>query len=352
MFLRDLGEKEFLAGVLPGLPRHEAFLNGFGDDAAVLNVPISRQERLVFKVDRAAQPIATRRGWADNTMWGRLAVTATCSDILAAGAQPQAFMLACIFPPDFGVAEARAVIEGCASECAKWNVAFVGGDTKEGPSAEIVGAGIGVTTGPYYLGRRGGMPGDALVLAGRLGGYLGAYTQLVEDVDSTEERSAEWVSYVSHPTAQWEAAAIMNASQVATAAMDCSDGLYDALSVLSGEHGCEIDESLLPYHPSALQCHQSLGVNPLSLALGVGDWNIVYVVPESQLGALFRSSEHSSRRLTVIGRIADNKTGEVRIKDAEGRLRRLRRVINEHFVMRQEDEGSSLDMVKASPYGD
>ena len=352
MRMNDLGEKEFLAKMLPGLNPHRSFVNRFGDDAAVLDIPLGESQRVVFKIDRAAQPTATRRGWADNSMWGRLAVTATCSDILAAGAIPKALMLACILPGDFEASQAFAIVEGCANECAEHDVAFVGGDTKEGPSPEIVSSGIGVTLNESYLGRQGASPGDAVVVAGQLGGYLGSYLQLIELADAAPARRDQWVHYITHPRAQWEAALAMIRSGAPVAAMDCSDGLYDALSVLSGPYGCEIDEATLPYHPLAVECGHSLGLNLLSLALGVGDWNIVYVVPQSRLDQL--SSELSSRGtlLTVVGVISDGESsaGHVQVRDEHGRSHRLRPVVNEHFVTRQEDEGTFLEKIAMSPY--
>ena len=144
----------------------------------------------------------------------------------------------------------------------------------------------------------------------------------------------------------------MTRSGAPVAAMDCSDGLYDALSVLSGPYGCEIDEAALPYHPLAVEGGHSLGVSLLSLALGVGDWNIVYVVPQSRLDRLHTELGDRSTPLTVVGVISEGESsaGHVRVRDEDGRSRRLRPVINEHFVTRQEDEGTFLEKIAMSPY--
>ena len=129
--LEDIGEKEFLRGLLGRLPIHRTFLNGFGDDAGAVAIPAS-QKVLLCKIDRAAAPMAARKGWADYRMWGRLAITSNCSDILAGRRHARR---------DDDRDGAAAHVEraqrggdcfGCAEECERHDVAFVGGDTKEG----------------------------------------------------------------------------------------------------------------------------------------------------------------------------------------------------------------------------
>jgi thiamine-monophosphate kinase len=352
MLMSDIGEKAFVEQLLSELRPDDRLINGLGHDAAMLDIPVGESERLLFKIDRAAQPIATRRGWVDNSMWGRLAVTSTCSDILAAGGIPSAFMLAVILPGDFEAKEARRLIFGAVQECAENGVIFAGGDTKEGPFAEVVGSGVGKANLGGLLTRNGARPGDLLVLGGELGGYLGAYLQLLANEGDGLVSSHDWLHYVSHPRAQWEAGVVINSAGIAKAGMDCSDGLYDALSVLSGVHGCSIDEASLPIHPFAFECAQKLGYHVLSLSLGVGDWNIVFVVPAERAAALNVLLKSTEAPLRIIGTVGSEGDPGVRVLEKDGRTRRLRPVINEHFISRQEDEGTFLDRFKLSPYLD
>jgi thiamine-monophosphate kinase len=64
----DVGEKGFLRELLPTLDCHPSFVNGFGDDASAIR--INDDQLLLFKVDRAAAPMAARRGWTDYWRWG------------------------------------------------------------------------------------------------------------------------------------------------------------------------------------------------------------------------------------------------------------------------------------------
>lgn len=347
MKLSDIGEKAFINRVLDLIPEDSRIIGGVGHDAALVDLRLQDDEALSFKIDRAAQPMAARRGWSSYEMWGRLAVTTVCSDLLCAGSRPAAFMLGCIFPPNFSVDQAEAVIRGASDECARNGVAFAGGDTKEGPSAEVVGTGVGVAKKREFLTRTGAKPGHYIVLAGALGGYLGAFLQIEQSELAGQDPNPAWVHYVSNPRAQWESASAMRLSGAAISGMDCSDGLYDALRVLSGAFGCELRREALPLHKFAVECAGQFGVDTLSLALGVGDWNIVYIVPQECEDELHVALQDPN--LCVIGRVTE-KPG-IRVFDTDG-VHGLRPVVNEHFVDRQEDEKGLLSKSARSPYDD
>jgi thiamine-monophosphate kinase len=334
--MADLGEKEFIAALLPRLSPHPSFLNGFGDDASA--IAVSHDQVIIFKIDRAATPLAARRGWVDHRMWGRLAVTSNCSDILAGGGSPAAVMIALIVPRDWPADAAIETIEGCAEECAAHDIAFAGGDTKEGTSAELVGSAIGVSTPSKVLTRRRAKRGDLIVLAGELGGFLGSYLQILELGDPHGSSwAAAWLDYVSHPRARWAEGAFMRDSFAATGAMDTSDGLYDAIATLTTHHGAEILLDSLPYHEIAHECSARLDIPLLNLGLGVGDWNIVYTVDESRWHTL-ADQIPSTVQLTVIGRVTERRG--IRWHEASGSAFYCQPIVNQHFKARLEDEST------------
>lgn len=341
--LEQVGEKGFLAHLLPTLTPHSNFVNGFGDDASIVRWPGS--ENLVFKIDRAAAPMASRRGWAGYEMWGRLAVTSNCSDILAGGGTPLAVMIALVLPRDWSTRATIDIIRGCADECSINDITFAGGDTKEGKSPELVGAAVGYCDANGYLTRKGAAPGDLIVIAGSVGGFLGSYLQFLNSLrgglDERADSLAPWLEYMTHPQARWSEGAFVNKRKLAKAAMDTSDGLFDALSVLTEGLGAEIDLEELPHHREALMCSKTLGIPLINLALGVGDWNIVYVMDKGRLTSqALRMAKEQGLRLTAIGRV----TQEPGLKwiDREGNPYRCRAVVNQHFSARFEDDESTL----------
>lgn len=340
----QVGEKAFLRELLPTLTPHARFVNGFGDDASAIRLPSG--DLLVFKIDRAAAPVAARRGWCDYRLWGRLAVTSNCSDLLAAGAEPSAVMIALVLPRDWVAAAAIETIRGADEECAARDVVFAGGDTKEGRTAELVGSAVGLCRPAELLTRTGGRPGDLLVLAGRLGGYLGSYLQLVASLDAdgrpAHPDSGRWLDYVAHPVARWSEGAEIRRGGFGTAGMDLSDGLYDAVSTLAAHCGADIELATLPYHPTALEAADRLGVEPFNLGLGVGDWAILYAVDESR----WRDRRPATGlELTVIGRLTERPG--VRWIDPAGAELVAAPVVNEHFASRQEDESSLVERLRS-----
>lgn len=347
--MADVGEKQFLADLLPHLVPHSRFVNGFGDDASAILAPDGSV--VVFKIDRAAAPMAARRGWVDYGMWGRLAVTSNCSDILAGGGAPAAVMIAMILPRDWPAAAATEVIYGCAEECAANDIAFAGGDTKEGQAPVVVGSAIGFASRDRMLTRRGARPGDVIVVAGPLGGFLGSYLQLISAWDPSDEQSHgfdaladPWRDYVSRPRARWAEGAAVRDAGLATAAMDTSDGLYDAIATLTARHGADIDLTALPHHKIAIQCADRLGAQPLNLALGVGDWNIVYTVDPDRWSTFASGASNQDLELTAIGTVSAARG--IRWHDAGGRRFRVEPVVNQHFAARLEDESSLLTRLR------
>lgn len=341
----DVGEKGFIAALLPQLVVADHFVGGFGHDASVIDVGLGKQ-MLVMKIDRAATPVATLHGWDTYQLWGRLAVTSNCSDILAMGGVPKAVMVCICVPPEWKTSDVADIVLGCQAECLAHEVAFVGGDTKQSPSPELVGSAFGLIQADNVCLRTGAQPGQALVVAGTFGGYMGAYLQLRSSrLDSDELESvdqANWLRYITQPSAKWEEASVMRALGGVAAAMDTSDGLFDALTSMGrGEIGTELFLDAIPYHPYAMQCAQLLNIPLFNFAFGVGDWNIVYAVEPHYVPQMYGEAERAGANLTVIGRFTD--TPSITARDQSGHQFTVAGIVNEHFRSRMEDEGSFMN---------
>ncbi|MGP4959074.1 AIR synthase related protein, partial [Pseudomonas helleri] len=126
--MSELGEKAFLKMLLPDLYVAPSFVNGFGHDASIMDFGL--EKLLAFKIDRAPYPVALQRGIGDYKTWGRLAVAANVSDLLAVGATPRALMLSLVLPGHFEIDNASAIIKGCEEACIAHGIAFVGGDIR------------------------------------------------------------------------------------------------------------------------------------------------------------------------------------------------------------------------------
>jgi thiamine-monophosphate kinase len=334
--MTDLGEKGFLARLLPGLSVDARFVNGFGHDASVIDLGL--EHNLVMKIDRAATPIASLNGWADYRVWGRIAVTANCSDILTVGGEPKGFMLSLSIAPDTPASIAEEIIRGAAEECERCDVAFLGGDTKEAIGLNIVGSAIGTIPKGRHHDRRQGHPGDLLVLAGQLGGFLGGYRQC-----ASQDPSGEALRYLCEPSAAWREARALSQIAGIRSACDLSDGLASSVGqVVAAGAGAVLDFASLPFHGLAISNAARRGADILNYAFGVGDWGIVYAIaPEDK--AQIEGLRLAGLAIAIVGTVVD----EPGLFLKRGGLFAISIFENEHFRRRMEDQGSYFDELEA-----
>jgi thiamine-monophosphate kinase len=340
--MTELGEKAFLKSLLPTLEQAKNFVNGFGHDVSVVDVGLSKN--IAFKIDRAPHPISVRNHWSDYKVWGRLAVVANVSDLVAAGARPKAFMLSIIAPGATDHQRIKEIVDGCIEGCADHHLSFVGGDTKEGEVLQVVGACIGTSEKQYFLGRAVAQPGDHLVIAGLLGEFLSAYLLLKEGEIDEQVRREELMKVLTHPRAKMEECEYITERRLATASCDLSDGISDALSNFCNDQvGITIDEFALPIHPLATNFAARTSLESHKFAFGVGDWAVAFVVPKKYVGML-KCAEAIGLKFACIGTF-DN-SGKKLIRRLNGAIEAVPSEMNEQFVARLEDESAYLDTFK------
>lgn len=337
--MTDVGEKAFLAKLLPKLSEDPNFVNGFGHDASVIDIGLP-ETNLVMKIDRAAKPIAALNGWSDYRAWGRIAVTANCSDILAVGGRPRGFMLSLSMHADTPVDVAEAIVTGAAEECQRHGVVFLGGDTKEATGMNVVGAALGTIDKNRHFDRCLGEAGDLLVLAGTVGGFLGAY----RTCQAGSVPPPDAVEYLSHPQAAWKEAMALASLDGVRSACDLSDGLgSSALNVVGPDSGVVLDFDALPFHPLARASAVTRGVDLLPYAFGVGDWGILYAVAPSNAIAI-ADLQAQGLSLSVVGLVEPGPGLRLR----RGTVFSLTVWENEHFRHRMEDQGDYFDLQERS----
>ncbi|MFM0211492.1 thiamine-phosphate kinase [Paraburkholderia sediminicola] len=334
MQMNDIGEKSFLRSLIPSLKRADTFINGFGNDASVIDIGLP-EISVAFKIDRAARPIAAYMGWAGFDTWGRLAVTANLSDILAVGALPTAFMLSVTVPGDWDPERVRSIILGAAEACDSKGVAFVGGDTKEGNEANVVGTAIGVINKKKVVSRRSANVGDSIVLAGRLGGFAGAYLLMKAGLVT---KNSGYERCLSHPECAWDEAKFIFGSCAVTSAVDLSDGLSEGLQLLtSDQQGILLDLDQLPIHDWALKASKALNVNATNFAFTVGDWGMLFSMSDADAQRAVRLAPRGMP-LSIIGTVVPQEAAGFYSGKTKARYKMNCELGNEHFRRRMENE--------------
>ena len=342
--MNTLGEKGFLAAALPDLYADPRLVGGFGHDASVIELPHA-PFNLIQKIDRASHPVALKRGWAGHEAWGRMAVTANCSDILASGGEPMACMMAVMVPGTEQASHVRDIISGAARECRANGIVYAGGDTKESADAHVVGSCVGTIAKDGFLPRNTAQPGDRIFCAGRIGGFAGAYFLMAEVHGNRQsEQTRPYTRYLGTPTAQWQVARAVNTAKAARCGMDASDGVLDVLQTFtSAGVGIDLHLDRVPYHPFATECARRTGIPLTQLIFGGGDWNILYAMPPGPAEALVKDLD-PELPLFEIGVVTAGH--EVHALDSAGNRHQVSGVVNEHFVSRIEDATSFMDHIK------
>lgn len=345
----SIGEKGFISDLLAMLNPAQELISGFGHDAAVIELPDAPFD-LITKIDRASYPVAMKKGWSScHRSWGRMAVTANCSDILSSGGTPISCMLAVIVPGSALASDVRDVVIGAADECRTNGVVFAGGDTKEASVGHVIGSAVGIIRKGGFLPRNTARPGDKIFCAGKIGGFAGAYFLLSNQVIGNEAAPADdYLRYLTHPVAQWDGARRVNQSGLARCGMDASDGLLDVLQTFATVGlGVEIELSRIPYHEFAMECSRITGIPIAQLIFGGGDWNILYVVPEVHADRFANLSRIGSP-LTLIGSITES--GEVCAVGDDGSRFAVDGPVNEHFRSRIEDGAGFMDSIETGTF--
>lgn len=334
MKMFDVGEKAFLFDLLPKLKKSVSFINDFGNDASVIDIGLP-DLAVAFKIDRAAKPLAAYKGWTNFETWGRLAVTANCADLLAIGGTPKAFMLSVSVPGYWETQDSEAIIFGAAKECDRYSIAFLGGDMKESNEPHVVGAAIGLVEKNRITSRRSANCGDVIVLAGQLGGFAGAYLLLNNHL---EDKNGIFKECVSKPRCFIDEALYLRNSGIITSAVDLSDGLLEGLQLLVNEGlGVDVNLDCLPLHQCAHQAASILNADLMNFAFTVGDWGILFTMPESDAERAINEAPNGMH-LSLIGNVTSRK--EICFYSAE-RQKQFQldfHLKNEHFVQKMESE--------------
>lgn len=269
-------EMLFLHEVADVFPRHPSQLNGLLEaDAEVVDVSGLRPDKLLLTTDAIQEEIATGL-YDDPGLVGWMSVQSCLSDLAAVGADTIGLLIALQLPQD-GTREWLAGFQaGVKEACTASGVHVLGGDTGLGRTPSVTMTAVGYLRDERPLMRTGTKPGDILYATGPGGaGNAYAYAKLFD-------RSLS-VPYA--PMARLREGRSTRA--FASSAMDTSDGLFPALSVLCSlndvgfSFGTDLSGLLCT---SARTVHQVAGLPSWMLLAGPhGDFELLFTVPPDRV---------------------------------------------------------------------
>ncbi len=315
------GEPELLARIRARLAARPvpAFLHvGIGDDAAV--VAPERNTADVLTTDALVEGVHFDRALMGARAIGYRALAVNLSDLAAMGATPRVALLSMGLPGDLPLDDFEAMIEGVIALADEHRMPLAGGNLTRtsGPLFLDVTAAGSVRPRRALL-RSGARPGDALYVSGRIGAAAAGLAWLRRDpgAASRSPALAEAIARYRTPQPRVRLGVIAGRSRAASACMDLSDGLGDAIIQLAGASGlgAEVDESALPIHEALAQ----LGLpaaDALRLALGSDDYELLFAVPRRRQRALLAAAAHARVPVARIGVL--RRPAGVILRDAEG----------------------------------
>ncbi len=288
----ELGERALIERIRARFPAAAGALHtGIGDDAAVSAG--RRGELQVLTTDALVEGIHFDLGFSSFADVGYKALAVNVSDVAAMGGTPRLALLSLILPDRLTVAEIDALLDGFAEMALESGVTLAGGNIARSPGPLILDVtAVGDVRERRVLTRGGGRPGDILYVTGTIGaaaaglGWLRQHrgTGAAEPVDVLPLTARH-----RRPSPRVRVGAILGRTRSATACMDLSDGLADAVTAIARASGtgAVIDASAIPIAPGASRWFAAEGQRPVEAALAGGDdYELLFAVSPRRHGRL------------------------------------------------------------------
>ena len=281
---------------------------GIGDDAAILS--LAGRADWVLSCDAFLENVHFRANTHPPDSVGYKALARASSDLAAMGATPRFFLLTLALPTARTGAWLDAFLKGMARAARELGITIIGGDTTNSDRVFISITVLGEIATRHALTRSGARPGDIIYVSGKLGrAQLGL--ELVLRGHALERKLRSLVQPHLYPKIRVELGSWLARHQIATSAMDLSDGLSTDLARLcsASNVGAKIYVDKVPavtIPPATARILGKRKLDPLQLALHGGeDYQLLFTLSPLQTKKLRRAP--GAATLTAIGEITRNR---------------------------------------------
>jgi thiamine-monophosphate kinase len=327
--ISDIGERALIERIRVRLPAASSSLEvGIGDDGAV--AAMDRGALSVLTVDALVEGIHFDRRFSRPADIGYKALAVNLSDIAAMGGVPRLALLSLMLPAHLLVSDVDDLISGLASMAAATGVTVAGGNITRSPGPLIVDVtAIGAAKRRKILTRKGGRPGDQLYVSGAIGAGTAGLSWLKAHVSDgaaipDDQALAECVDRHRRPEPRTRLGLLLGRTRAASACMDLSDGLADAVRHVAEASGtgARIEAASLPIHPGAARWFAANSQDGVRESLAGGDdYELLFAVPKRRRGRL-RGVVQQARGLTIT-RIGELTADRALVLDRHGALEPL-----------------------------
>lgn len=330
--LREVGERFIVKKITSSLHASNQLLDGFGHDAAFVELSLPDEYVIVINTDRSGLNIAYQLGLAGAECVGDLGVSHAISDVVAAGGTPKIVTVALLLPEDTEVRFVQEVMRGVEQAATRYGAIVAGGDTKKNPKFTMVVTAIGIAHRNKRLRRSTAQKGDALVVTGHLGSMLLGTISYNKSIDLSSDVREVLNSALVNQRPPFDLGLVFADSGIANACMDISDGLSGTLySICTASGvGAVIEEAQIPIHPKLRPLAKSMSLRPMQLSLAGGDWQYLYSIPVDNLAEAEKIASGTGTCITVIGQVIESSI--IAAHTLEGNYKSLKRIEHDSFL--------------------
>ena len=312
----DLIERFFKAGADSLRQNPEQIISlGIGDDCALIKPPANQE--IAITSDLLVEGRHFFVG-ADPALLARKALAVNLSDLAAMGAKPLGFTLAIALP----VANESWLEEfskGLFATAKEYSCPLIGGDTTSGPLTISITA-FGSVPTSKAIRRSGAKPQEDIWVSGTFGDARLTLAALQHEI-TLDKNDLEQIQYRMHqPTPRVDLG--MHLRDIATAALDVSDGLLGDLSHILNQSQVDAEVHLELIPKSTTLRKQDIFIQNQFAACGGDDYEICFTAPENQRERIAALSNFLHLPLTLIGKTLPKKKAQEKIYlyDALGKL--------------------------------
>jgi thiamine-monophosphate kinase len=283
-----LSERDLIGAIRARVSAAPWLAVGIGDDAAV--AAPARGALEILTTDALVESVHFDRRLSSPADIGWKALAVNLSDVAAMGGTPRLALLSLGIPETMDAAEIDELVDGFLVLAAESRVTLAGGNITRSPGPLFVDVTVsGFARRRHVLTRGGGEPGDDLYVSGTIGAAAAGLSAwragAVREIAGLDACVARHV----RPEPRVRLGTLLGRNRAASACMDSSDGLADAVRQMAAASGtgARIDAALLPIPEAARQWYSRVGVDPaVAAAAGGDDYELLFAVPRRSRGRL------------------------------------------------------------------